>query len=92
VSPRRARIEFENDALLGAALMEDMASLDLEVVSFLARIFGEWLRYWAVHDPDPLQRFLLRREVEQDQAQARELLPKIERLLREQGYDPKVLQ
>jgi hypothetical protein len=88
VSLRRARIEFENDALLGDALMEDMASLDIEVVSFLARNSAEWVRFWAVHDPDPLQRLLLRRQVERDEAGARAILSQIERL-REQDYDPK---
>ena len=89
VSLKRARAEFEQDACAGS--MIDLTSLELDMLSFVSWNAAMWIRYWAVHDPDPWRRVWLQREVEKDQAWCRKVMSLVERLLREQGY-PEMLQ
>jgi len=89
ISLRRAMIEYEIDGRCAAQF--DLTVLPLDVLSFIGWNAAMWLRFWSKRHPNPVLRFLLSQEVEQDQADAREMMPLIERLLREQGYE-EVLQ
>ena len=83
ISLRRARIEFKLDNCCAEQL--DINLLPLDVLSFLVWNSSMWMRFWAKRHPDPLRRAWLRREVERDQADAREMLVLVERLLEKQG-------